>query len=522
MAEKSGRIKVFASLTATSSTLFADLSTKVYNSWDRGLLGLALDPGFPTKPYLYVLYTYDGTIGGTAPKWGTPGVLSDPCPNPPGATADGCVVSARLSRLQASGNVMAGSELVLVHDWFQQYPSHSIGTVLFGSDGALYASGGDGASFNFADYGQDGNPLNPGGDPPVGVGGVQTAPTAEGGALRSQDLRTVTGVDPVSLSGSVIRVDPTTGAALPDNPLFSNPDANAKRIIAEGLRNPFRMTARPGTNEIWVGDVGWDTWEEVNRIQSPQTFSNFGWPCWEGNGHTTYGGLGLTICSDLYAQTGAAKGPYYTYNHGAKVVPGETCSTGSSSTTGLAFYTGTRIPLDVPECPFFRRLLAPVYLGDAPECLRGSESFQSADLRGRGRQPRAADDRARRRPVLRGSDGREHSSDPVPDADGGSVGQSVDGHRAADGALRCDGVDAPDSGGDANLLVGLERGRGLRGFDRCQAELHLHGQGELHGGAEGDRLARGVRHGDAGDQRLKHASGAKDHGAPAHTDVESG
>ncbi len=129
VAEKSGLIKVFASLTATTPTLFADLSTEVYNYWDRGLLGLALDPAFPTKPYVYVLYTYDGDIGGPAPKWGTPGVLSDPCPDPPGGTAAGCTASGRLSRLTASGSVMAAnSELVLVHDWFQQYPSHSIGS----------------------------------------------------------------------------------------------------------------------------------------------------------------------------------------------------------------------------------------------------------------------------------------------------------------------------------------------------------------------------------------------------------
>ena len=67
-------------------------------------------------------------------------------------------------------------EQVLVEDWCQQYPSHSIGTVAFGADGALYASGGDGASFTFADYGQDGNPLNPCGDPPSGPGGVLTLP----------------------------------------------------------------------------------------------------------------------------------------------------------------------------------------------------------------------------------------------------------------------------------------------------------------------------------------------------------
>ena len=352
VAEKSGVIKVFASMTATAPTVFADLSTRVYNYWDRGLLGLALDPGFPARPYLYVLYTYDGTIGGSAPKWGKAGVLSDPCPSPPGATTDGCVVSARLSRLQASGSVMTGSELVLVHDWFQQFPSHSIGSVFFGSDGALYASGGDGASFNFADYGQKGNPLNPGGDPPVGVGSAQTPPTAEGGALRSQDLRSLS--DPVTLDGTVIRVDPATGAGLSGNPFFGSPDVNERRIVAYGLRNPFRMTARPGTGEIWVGDVGYNTWEEINRISSVTTVTNFGWPCYEGTGRqSSYDALNLNLCENLYAQAGAVTAPFYTYNHSAKVVAAESCPTGSSSITGLAFYTSGSYPSTYKNALFF-------------------------------------------------------------------------------------------------------------------------------------------------------------------------
>ena len=45
----------------------------MHNFWDRGLLGLALDPDFPADPYVYVLYTYDAAIGGTAPRWGTAG-----------------------------------------------------------------------------------------------------------------------------------------------------------------------------------------------------------------------------------------------------------------------------------------------------------------------------------------------------------------------------------------------------------------------------------------------------------------
>ena len=257
--EKRGRIVSYDSLADPTPTVVADLSNAVHDFWDRGLLGMALDPEFTTgRPYIYVLYTYNKDPSDAAfPRW------PDSCPTPPGATGDGCVVSGRLSRL-----TLAGVETPLITDWCQQYPSHSVGDLAFGPGRALYVSAGDGASFNFADYGQDGAPVNPCGDP---GGAAPAPPTAEGGALRAQDVRTpgdATGGD-----GAILRVDPDTGAALPDNPAAGSADPMARRIVAHGFRNPFRLTLRPGTGEVWAGDVGWNEWEEVDRVAAPTAAS---------------------------------------------------------------------------------------------------------------------------------------------------------------------------------------------------------------------------------------------------------
>ena len=423
VAEKSGLIKVFDSLADPQPDLFADLRTQVHNFWDRGLLGLALHPNFPDSPYVYALYTHDAAIGGAAPRWGAPGGTFDGCPSPPGPTGDGCVVSGRLSRLTAAGNSMVGTEEVLIEDWCQQYPSHSVGSLDFGADGALYVTGGDGASFNFVDYGQDGNPPNPCGDPPTPAGSLLTPPTAQGGALRSQDLRTPFNptappleLDPTTLDGALLRVDPATGAALPDNPNAGSSDPNERRIVAYGMRNPFRMGVRPGTNEIWIGDVGWNTWEEINRVATPTAgVTNLGWPCYEGGMSTAIPAVPVPAPERLRRrQPLDLREPVQRGDLGrpAAAVRVESLGHGRDRrelSDRKLFGSWNRLRLleqqlsgRVSGRALLCRLLPRLRLGDDAGRRWAARSRPDPYLRGGRSEPSPSSDRARRRPLLRG------------------------------------------------------------------------------------------------------------------------
>jgi glucose/arabinose dehydrogenase len=371
VAEKAGKVLVFDSTEDQTPELFADLRTDVYDTGDRGILGLALDPRFDEgHPYVYLLYTYDHLLGDPEPppKWGEPDHTGDECPKPPDADVDACPVSGRLVRLTAEENhaapsPAAPSQTVLLEDWCQQFSSHSIGDLQFDSSGALYASGGDGASFNNADYGQFGWPeKNECGDPPAGLGGEEVVPTAEGGALRSLDALTPeksNGEDPTDLNGSIVRIDPETGAALPGNPHYGSSDPNLARIVAFGFRNPFRFAIDPETDEIYVDNVGWALYEEMDRFASqPSQPYDSGWPCYEGP-EFGYGSLGLNLCESLYAVPGSTAPPFFYYKHTSPVVPEDPCFNPAepegegSAIAGIAFYEGSAFPAQYHGALFF-------------------------------------------------------------------------------------------------------------------------------------------------------------------------
>jgi glucose/arabinose dehydrogenase len=356
VAQRKGRILAYDSLADASPTLFADLRTQVYDNGDRGILGMALDPNFPAKPYVYVLYTYDHLLGeaAPAPKWGTAGTEGDPCPKPENADVDACPVSGRLVRLTAEGShaapeASAPAQKVLVEDWCQQFSSHSIGDLNFGPEGDLFASAGEGASFNSADYGQFGWPqTNQCGDPPGKVGEALKPPTAQGGSLRSQNTE--------SLDGKIIRIDPETGAGLPDNPMGASPNPNRRRIIALGMRNPFRFAINPLTNEVYVDNVGWGTYEEIDRFSTvPDVAYNSGWPCYEGTEpNPAFSGLGLNVCKALYETPGSTSPPFFSYKHGVPVTPEDSCPDQyGSAITGIAFNQGSSLPASYKGALFF-------------------------------------------------------------------------------------------------------------------------------------------------------------------------
>lgn len=266
VAEQDGYVRVVNLDGSVQSTPLLDI-TSIVNSGtkDRGMLGFAIHPDFNNNPYIYVSYTYD------PPEVNSNTGLGGPDGN--GARV------ARISRFTVnSAGTFANpnSNLVLVgnestydnigspnirpgiddpHSCLDangnpiedcipaDETSHTIGDLEFGPDGMLYASSGDGGSFGRVD------PIN----------------------LRALDLD--------SLAGKILRIDPITGQGPSDNPFFDgDPNSNQSKVYAYGLRNPFRIAVNQDDGEVYIGDVGWTRWEEINTGRG----ANFGWPAFEG------------------------------------------------------------------------------------------------------------------------------------------------------------------------------------------------------------------------------------------------
>lgn len=297
ISEKSGLVKVFKA-GAILPTPFIDLRSQVNDYWDRGLLGIAVDPGFATNGFVYLLHVYENDAADyTGPKTG------------------------RLIRVTAAGDVAAPGSLVVllgtqVGSSCKDFaagadclpvdgPGHSAGGIRFASDGNMFVSWGDGSNFNDVDP----------------------------DALRAQDI--------TSLGGKLLRVTPL-GQGVATNPYWNgNASANRSKVWAYGIRNAFRFTLRPGTDRPYLSDVGWLDWEEVDV---PLPGANLGWPCYEGPDRQG-GYSGFAPCTALYnaEPNNGVQDPIVAYNHmGA-----------GASITGSLFYTGTSFPVQYRNAYFF-------------------------------------------------------------------------------------------------------------------------------------------------------------------------
>ncbi len=259
------------------ATPLIDISEEV-GAWnDYGLLGFALHPNFRQNGYIYLLYVVDHHH---LAKFGTPSYS-------PNQNEYQRATIGRLTRYTARASdsfrsVDPASRLVLIGQGATNgfpitYLTHGVGSVLFATDGTLLISCGDGAALS-----------DSGSDPESYYSQALSEgifrPKENIGAYRSQLVD--------SLNGKILRIDPDTGDGIPSNPFYdpTAPRAPRSLVWALGLRNPFRMTLRPGTGShsradadpgvIYVGDVGYFTWEEQSVVTGPGM--NFGWPIFEG------------------------------------------------------------------------------------------------------------------------------------------------------------------------------------------------------------------------------------------------
>ncbi len=257
--EEAGTIRTLAPDGTVGATPFMDIRDKVLYSVEMGLLGLAFSPNYPQDGYIYIDYVNKSQY----------------------------TVVARY-HVATSGTVDPASEKVLL-TVKQPYPNHKAGDLMFGPDGYLYITLGDGGS---------------GGDP-------------QNHAQNKNDYL-----------GKLLRIDVSKGNpyTVPATNPFAH-DTNAKpEVWAYGLRNPWRISFDRATGDLYIADVGQNAVEEIDvQKAGDKGGENYGWRCYEASRSYNLDGCGPT---NNYTM------PVLEYDH----------SGGRCSITGGYVYRGSRYP----------------------------------------------------------------------------------------------------------------------------------------------------------------------------------
>ncbi len=218
--QRTGKIRMLVNgVIATTDPIFTVPGLNA-NSGERGLLGIAVDPAWPVYPFVYVFYNRLGGI--RIVRY----LASEDVDNPNGQ------------------RITLSAQRVILDSLPDAAGNHNGGTLRFGRDGCLYASLGD--------------------------DGVHCA-ARDSTSLRGQILRLRTDRLPIYGGPAV----PKAILVPPDNPFATSPDSNARLVYAFGLRNPFRFHVDPDSGDLFVADVGENSFEELNQVRSGDFC---GWP----------------------------------------------------------------------------------------------------------------------------------------------------------------------------------------------------------------------------------------------------
>ena len=205
----------------------------VVTSGERGLLSLAVDPGFSHNGYVYAYFSHQTGFNRVS-RFTCAGDLA--IPDSVNITLD------------------TSSERVVLGSLPDGNPNHNGGSLRFGPDGMLYLSVGD-----------DKAPCD-----------AQDFNSKRGCLLR---------FNPSGLPDGPSQTEPSLSLLDPgDNPMSGGPGFS-RIVIAHGLRNPFRMEIDPSNGDVFIGDVGGDQAEEISCYEYQQgnmQLENFGWPWREG------------------------------------------------------------------------------------------------------------------------------------------------------------------------------------------------------------------------------------------------
>lgn len=219
---------------------------------ERGLLGIAVDPAWPARPYVYVHSNWNSAFEIRISRFTVTGDLDN--------TGGGALAISTSSRYEVVTGLPDDSG------------NHNGGTVRFGPDSMLYVS-----------LGEDGEACE--------------------AQARSSLLGKILRLDVRALPSGPGGPPPRVSIAPADNP-FINAVSDAEKLVwAYGLRNPFRFSIDPDSGGVYIADVGQNEWEEMNEVRNGG--ENLGWPWYEGP--STY-----TTCA---GSPGTVRFPIHVYDH---------------------------------------------------------------------------------------------------------------------------------------------------------------------------------------------------------------